>query len=152
LRLVSDVFPTLMLYSWRTSRLLSPLMSGWISILTVKAYGCHLFREVYCSCATCHSCTLAMLSLSHCISEEIPVRCYMLRFVAVYFIHVALILLLMFIWLLCFDSHVILICVCDVLVCGYFWPITLHYSPEVDRILFGMYIPKRMLHIQTGWY
>jgi len=34
--------------------------------------------------------------------EEIPVRCYMLWLVDVYFIHVALVLLLMFIWLLCF--------------------------------------------------
>jgi len=30
LRLVSDVFPMLMLYSWRTFRLLSPVLSGWI--------------------------------------------------------------------------------------------------------------------------
>ena len=38
LRFVSDVFPKLMLYSWRTYRLLSPLLSGWISILILKAY------------------------------------------------------------------------------------------------------------------
>jgi len=31
-----------------------------------------------------------------CISVEIPVRCYMLRFVAVYFINVALVLILIF--------------------------------------------------------
>jgi len=111
------------------------VLSGWISILTVKAYGCHLFREMYCSCATCRSCTLTMLSLSHCISEEIPDRCYMLRLVAVYFIHIALVLLLMFIWLLCFDSHVTLTCVCDVMSLGAvnFWTITLRYIPEVNR-------------------
>jgi len=51
LRVVSDVFPTLMSYSWRTFRLPSRVLSVWISILTVKAYGCHLFREAYCSCA-----------------------------------------------------------------------------------------------------
>jgi len=44
LRSVSDVFPMLMLCSWRTFRLLSPMLSGRISILTVKAYRCHLFR------------------------------------------------------------------------------------------------------------
>jgi len=49
LRLVSDVFPTLVVHSWRTFRLLSPVLSGWVSILTMKAYECHLFREVYCS-------------------------------------------------------------------------------------------------------
>ena len=36
--LVSDIFPMLILYSCRTFRLLSPVLSGWISIMTVKAY------------------------------------------------------------------------------------------------------------------
>jgi len=40
---------------------------------------------------------LTMYSLSHCISEEIPVRCYTLELVAVYYIRVALVLLLIFI-------------------------------------------------------
>ena len=46
--------------------------------------------------------------MSHCISKEIPVRCYMLRLVAVYFIPVTL------------------ICVCDVMSFGAvnFWTIT----------------------------
>jgi len=44
------------------------------------------------------------------ISEEIPVRCYVLRLVAVYFTHVALVVALMLILLLCYDSHVTLIC------------------------------------------
>jgi len=38
LRLVSDVLPTLMLYASRTFRLVSPVLSGWISILTVKSF------------------------------------------------------------------------------------------------------------------
>ena len=38
----------------------------------------------------------------------------MLELVAVYFIHVALVLLLMCVWLLCFDSKVKLICICEV--------------------------------------
>jgi len=36
LRLVSDIFPMLISYSWRTFRLLSAVLSGWISMLTVK--------------------------------------------------------------------------------------------------------------------
>jgi len=99
--LVSDIIRMLILYSWRTFRLLSPVSSGWISIMTVKAYWCHLFHEVYCSCATCRSCMLTVWSLSRCISEEIPVRCSMLGLVAVYYIRVALVLHLMSFWLLC---------------------------------------------------
>ena len=45
LRLVSDVFPMLILYSWRTFMLLSPVLSGWIS-MTVKAYWCHPIDEI----------------------------------------------------------------------------------------------------------
>ena len=50
----------------------------------------------------------AVQCLSRCIPEEIPVRYYMLGLVAVYYICVALVLLLMFFWSLCFDSHVTL--------------------------------------------
>jgi hypothetical protein len=92
--------------------LLSPVLNGSISILTVKAYRCNIFREVYCSCATCRSCVLTVQSESHCIPGEILVRCYMLWLVSVCFIHVALVLLLMFVWLLSFDSHVTLILGC----------------------------------------
>jgi len=46
LRLVSDVFPTLMLYSWRTFRLLSPVLSGWISILTWHQYTFNVSIEI----------------------------------------------------------------------------------------------------------
>ena len=73
-------------------RLLSPVLSGWIFIMIVTTYGCHLFREVYCFCATCRLCMVTVWSLSHCISEEIPVRCYPLSLVAVYYIRVALVL------------------------------------------------------------
>jgi len=126
LRLVSDVFPTLMSYILLTVRLLSLVLSGWISILTVKAYGCHLFREVYCSYATCRSCILCHIVYQ----KKFPfvVICWL---DAVYFIHVALVLLLLFIWLPCFDSHVTLICVC-VCVCVWcpwvlnFWTTTQH--------------------------
>ena len=58
LHLLSDIFPMLTLYSWWTFRLLSPVLSGWISVMRVKAYWSHLFLEVYCSCATCCSCML----------------------------------------------------------------------------------------------
>jgi len=37
LRSVSDIIPMLILYSWRTFRLLSPVLSGRISGMTVKA-------------------------------------------------------------------------------------------------------------------
>ena len=56
LRLVSDVFLMLMLCSWRTFMLLSPVLNGWISVMTVTAYLRRLFHEVYCSYATCRSC------------------------------------------------------------------------------------------------
>jgi len=46
LRLLSDIIPMLILYSWRKFRLLSSVLSGWISIMTVKAYWCNLFHEV----------------------------------------------------------------------------------------------------------
>jgi len=59
LHLVSDIFPMVMLYSWWTLQLLSPVLSGWISVMTVKAYWSHLFLEVYYSYATC-SCMLTM--------------------------------------------------------------------------------------------
>jgi len=37
LRLFSDIVPML-IYSGRTFRLLSPVSSGWISVMAVKAY------------------------------------------------------------------------------------------------------------------
>jgi len=85
LSLVSDVFPTLMLYFWRTFRLLSTVLSGWISILTVKAYGCHLFRKVYCSCATCGSC-ICVVFVTLCIRRDSCLLLYV-RLVAFYFLH-----------------------------------------------------------------
>ena len=36
--LVSDIFPMLILYSAPTFGFLSPVLNGWISIMTVKAY------------------------------------------------------------------------------------------------------------------
>ena len=45
LLLVSDIIPMLILYSSQTIRLLSPFLSGWISVMTAKAYWCHLFHE-----------------------------------------------------------------------------------------------------------
>jgi len=36
--LVSDIIPIFMLYSWRNFGLLCPVSSGWISVMTVKAY------------------------------------------------------------------------------------------------------------------
>ena len=84
LRLLSDIFPKLILYSWRTFRLLSPVLSGWISIMTVKAYWCHLFQEIYCSCSTCRSCMLTNeVFFSRCTPVEIPGRCYMLGYTTV---------------------------------------------------------------------
>jgi len=68
LRLVSYSFPLSMLYSWRTFRLLSPVLSGCISIMTRKACWCHLFHEVYCCCATCRSCMLC--SLCHVVHQK----------------------------------------------------------------------------------
>ena len=44
LRSVSDIFPMLMLCSWRTFSLLSPVLIGRISIVTVMAYLRRLFR------------------------------------------------------------------------------------------------------------
>ena len=66
---LGDIFPMLILHSWQTFRLLSPVLSGWISIMTVKAYWCHLFHKVCCSCATCHSCMLSMYSLLRCMND-----------------------------------------------------------------------------------
>jgi len=64
LRLLSDIIPMLILHYWRTFRLLSTVLSGWISILTVKVYWCHLFHEsialaqlvvhVCWLCSVCH--------------------------------------------------------------------------------------------------
>jgi len=48
------------------------VLSGWFSILTEKAYGCHLLREVYRSCTTCGSC-IWLCSLCHTVLEVIPV-------------------------------------------------------------------------------
>jgi len=88
LRLLSDIFPMLILYSWRTFRLLSPVLGGLISIMTVKAYWCHLFHEVYCSCATCRSYMLC--GLCHVVyqkkflfvwRERKPTRCYNQMFI-----------------------------------------------------------------------
>jgi len=36
--MVSYIFPMLILYSLPIFRLLSPVLSGWISIMTVKVY------------------------------------------------------------------------------------------------------------------
>jgi len=70
LRLVSDIFPMLILYSWKTFRLLSPVLSGWISIMTVKEYWYHLFHEVYCSCATCRCWLCWLCSLCHVVYQK----------------------------------------------------------------------------------
>jgi len=45
LHLLCDIILMLILYSWRTFRLLSPMLSGWISIMTVKVYWYNLFHE-----------------------------------------------------------------------------------------------------------
>jgi len=66
--MVSYIFPMLILYSLPIFRLLSPVLSGWISIMTVKVYWCHILHEVNCSCTTCRSCMsrgVALLFLDH---------------------------------------------------------------------------------------
>ena len=67
--LVSDIFPLLILYSWWNFRLLSPVLSGWISILTVKVCWCHLFHEVITLAKlVVHVCWLC--SLCHIVDQK----------------------------------------------------------------------------------
>jgi len=48
LHLLSDVFPMLMLCSWRTFMLLSPVLSAWISLLTHKSPPpVHTLSQIY---------------------------------------------------------------------------------------------------------
>ena len=69
LRLVRDIFPVLILYSWWNFRLLYPVLYGWIYIMTVKSYWCHLFHESYVYCAV-HHC------VSRRIKDQLDVTCY----------------------------------------------------------------------------